>query len=125
MHGADSKGISAIAVFQIARWSTRWAVQGCRPLPCVPEPLSLGEGVGLDDYLSRIGPATARRIDGRFRSAIAAVEAIDGPLEVAIGRQAGAVDRAHAECRALEILLKTGVASVLGVTLTFKATDGD
>jgi predicted lipoprotein len=84
-----------------------------------------GQGVGLDDYLARIGPATARRIDDRFQSAIAAVRAIDGPLEVAIGRQAGAVDRAHAECRALEILLKTEVASVLGVTLTFKATDGD
>jgi predicted lipoprotein len=67
----------------------------------------------------------SRRRRCSLGSAIAAVQAIDGPLEVAIGRQAGAVDRAHAECRALEILLKTEVASVLGVTLTFKATDGD
>jgi predicted lipoprotein len=84
-----------------------------------------GDGVGLDDYLARIGPATARRVDDQFQKAIASVQAIDGPLERAIGHQAAVVERAHTECRALEILLKTEVASLLGVTLTFKATDGD
>lgn len=84
-----------------------------------------GDGVGLDDYLAGIGPATARRVDDQFRKAIAAVEAIDGPLERAMGQQSSVVERAHAECRTLEILLKTEVASLLGVTLTFKATDGD
>ncbi len=84
-----------------------------------------GDGVGLDDYLAGIGPAAARRIDDQFRKAINAVEAIDGPLERAMEHQASVVEHAHAECRALEILLKTEVASLLGVTLTFKATDGD
>jgi predicted lipoprotein len=84
-----------------------------------------GEGPGLDDYLAQVAPAIARRVADQFARATAAIQAIDRPLEIAIGGQAGAVERAQAECRALEILLKTEVAAALGVTLTFKATDGD
>ncbi len=81
-----------------------------------------GDGAGLDDYLAQVAPATARRIEERFARVIAAVEAIERPLESRSKGQAAAVERAQVECRALEILLKTEVASALGVTLTFKAT---
>jgi predicted lipoprotein len=84
-----------------------------------------GDGLGLDDYLAQVAPATARRVAEQFTRATAAIQAIDRPLEIAIGGQTAAVERAQAECRALEILLKTEVAAALGVTLTFKATDGD
>jgi predicted lipoprotein len=84
-----------------------------------------GEGIGLDDYLGRLKLQTARRVDAQFQKAIAAVRAIDGPLEQVAGRREEAITRAHDECRALEILIKVEVASALGVTLTFKSTDRD
>lgn len=84
-----------------------------------------GDGIGLDDYLAQLKSPAARRVDVQFRKAIDAVRAIDSPLEQAIDVKAQAITRAHDECRALEILLKVEVASTLGVTLTFKSTDGD
>jgi uncharacterized protein len=84
-----------------------------------------GDGMGLDDYLRQLKSPTARRVDVQFQKAIEAVQAIDGPLEQATGAREQAVNQAHEECRALEILLKVEVASALGVTLTFKSTDGD
>jgi predicted lipoprotein len=84
-----------------------------------------GDGMGLDDYLRQLKSPTAGRVDAQFQKAIDAVRAIDGPLEQATGAKEPAIKQAHAECRALEILLKVEVASTLGVTLTFKSTDGD
>jgi predicted lipoprotein len=84
-----------------------------------------GDGPGLDDYLRQLNAATARRVEAQFQKAIAAVQAIGGPVELAVAANPDQVRRAHDECRALEIMLKTEVVSSLGVTLTFKATDGD
>jgi predicted lipoprotein len=84
-----------------------------------------GEGAGLDDYLAQLKSPAARRVDAQFQKTIAAVTVIDSPLEQAITTRAAAVRLARDECRALEILIKTEVASTLGVTLTFKSTDGD
>jgi predicted lipoprotein len=84
-----------------------------------------GPGIGLDDYLGSLKLQTAHRVDAQFRKAIDAVRAIDGPLEQVAGRREAAIARAHDECRALEILIKVEVASTLGVTLTFRSTDGD
>lgn len=89
------------------------------------EMFSGGQGAGLDDYLKQLKSQTARRVDAQFQKAIDAVQAIDGPLEAMASTRAQAIQRAHDECRALEILLKVEVASTLGVTLTFKSTDGD
>ena len=84
-----------------------------------------GSGAGLDDYLRQLKSPTARRVDAQFQKTIAAVRAIDRPLEQAIVTRQQAVTQAQDECRALEIMLKTEVVSTLGVTLTFKSTDGD
>ena len=84
-----------------------------------------GEGIGLDDYLAQLKSPAARRIDAQFQKTIAAVRAIDSPLEQAIASKERVVTAAQEECRALEILLKTEGVSALGVTLTFKSTDGD
>jgi predicted lipoprotein len=83
------------------------------------------DGVGIDDYLQQIKLPVARRVDAQFQKAIDAVRAIDGPLEETTDGIERAVRRAHDECRALEIMIKTEVASTLGVTLTFKSSDGD
>ena len=84
-----------------------------------------GEGAGIDDYLRQLKAPAARRIEAQFQKAIDAVKAIDGPLEEGNEAVERAVKRAHDECRALEIMMKTEVVSTLGVTLTFKSADGD
>src|SRR5262245_6698034 len=84
-----------------------------------------GVGVGVDDYLRMLKSPTAGRAEAQFQKAIDAVRLLDSPLEDAIVARPYAVKRAHEECRLLEIMLKTEVASSLGVTLTFKARDGD
>ncbi len=84
-----------------------------------------GDGAGLDDYLRQLNAPAARRIEAQFQKAIAAVKAIDGPVERVVVANPQIVVRAHDECRALEIMMKTEVVSTLGVTLTFKSTDGD
>jgi uncharacterized protein len=83
------------------------------------------DGAGLDDYLTQLKAPTARRVDMQFQKSIEAVRALGAPLEKAIDTRERAVRQAHEECRALEVLLKVEVASTLGVTLTFKSTDGD
>src|SRR5262245_2623092 len=82
-------------------------------------------GAGIDDYLKTLNPASARRVDTQFQKTIDAVRAIGVPLEQAVETRQKAVELAHNECRALELLLKVEVTSTLGVTLTFKSTDGD
>jgi predicted lipoprotein len=84
-----------------------------------------GDGPGLDDYLARVGSTAGARTVAQFQKAIAAVQAIGGPLDRATVANPDAVKAAREACRALEMLLKIEVASALGVTITFKATDGD
>jgi predicted lipoprotein len=83
------------------------------------------DGLGIDDYLRQLKSPAAGRVDLQFQKAITAVRALGGPLEQAIATRQDAVRRAHEECRALQIMLKTEVASTLGVTITFKSTDND
>jgi predicted lipoprotein len=84
-----------------------------------------GEAAGIDDYLAQLSPQNAMRLDDRFQKTIAAVQALGGPIEQAIGPRESALRQANDACHSLEMLLKVEVASTLGVTLTFKATDGD
>jgi hypothetical protein len=104
-------------------WSGRWRQASPHRRRCRLR--SGGDGIGLDDYLVRMKSPAAHRVDAQFQKAIDAVQAINAPLEEAIGARERVVKQAHDECRALEILLKVEAASTLGVTLTFKSTDGD
>ena len=84
-----------------------------------------GDGAGVDDYLRQLNAPAARRVEAQFKKAVTAVQEIGDPLERAVTTRERTIARAQEECRALEILLKVEVASTLGVTLTFKSTDGD
>jgi len=79
--------------------------------------------------LSVLVRAVSRPADDATRAAIAhaidSVTAIGGPLENVVVVDRERVARAAADVRALEVALKTQVASALGVTLTFTAGDGD
>ena len=100
--------------------------QGLLALLTAAEAVFAGRtGPGIDDYLRLLKSPAAGRMDAQFQKTIDAVQRLGGPLEQAMAAHPDAVKRAHEECRALEIMLKTEVASTLGVTLTFKARDGD
>lgn len=82
-------------------------------------------GLGLKDALKTLNPALGERAQGDFTTAIAATRAIGEPLEKAIVDRRDAVQTAIDKTRALEVLFKVDLASVLGVTLTFTSGDGD
>ncbi|HKX62952.1 MAG TPA: imelysin family protein [Verrucomicrobiae bacterium] len=82
-------------------------------------------GFGLVAQLEQIGSPTAQRVERQFQTALKALEAIGAPLEKTLPLDRAVVLRAYEECKTLEILLKTEMASALGVTLTFNSTDGD
>ena len=84
-----------------------------------------GDGLGLDDAVKRINPSLEKRVDEHFEAAIGAVRALAMPLETAATQNRAGLQAACDKTHALELLLKVDVASALGVTLTFTATDGD
>ena len=102
-----------------------WMPDGRAMLVGAKAVFSGASGAGIDDYLGQLNAGTARRLDAQFQKAIDAVRALAVPLDQAIAARPQAVVDAHEQCRALEILLKVEGASALGVTLTFKAIDGD
>lgn len=89
-----------------------------------------GPGLGLDDYLDFVGathddqPLSAA-INDQFDRALAALRAIDGPLETAVATDLADVQAAYDEVLALLALVKGDMTNHLGVTITFNLNDGD
>jgi predicted lipoprotein len=83
------------------------------------------EGLGLDDYLRALNPALETRIEQQFQKAITALQAVESPIEEAVGDRKEFVQRAYEAIRDLEILFKVDLASALGVTIMFNSNDGD
>jgi len=84
-----------------------------------------GDGAGFDDQLRQMGSPLPARLDAQFDRTLAALNAIGGPMEVALRQNKPALEAARDQCRALEVLLKVDLVSALGVTLTFTSGDGD
>ena len=92
-----------------------------------------GEGddaPGFDDYLDFVG-ATAETgmlsqlIDERFTNALAAIDAIELPLAVAVAEDADGVAALYEAMRQLLIPLRVDMKSQLSILLTFSDRDGD
>ena len=89
-----------------------------------------GDGPGLDDYLDFIGATYGEEplsqvIVSQFDAALAALRAIDGPLETAVQSNPAQVESAYDETLSLLTLLKADMVNQLGLTLTFNDNDGD
>ncbi|MBP6786466.1 MAG: imelysin family protein [Candidatus Promineofilum sp.] len=89
-----------------------------------------GSGPGLDDYLDFIGAMSGEEplsqvIVRQFDAALAALRAIDGPLETAVQSNPAQVESAYQETLSLLTLLKADMVNQLGLTLTFNDNDGD
>jgi predicted lipoprotein len=89
-----------------------------------------GQGSGLDDYLDFLDATYEEQplsqvIHDQFDAALAALNAIDEPLETAVVTQPEKVNAAYDELHELLILLKVDMVNQLGIILTFNDNDGD
>lgn len=83
-------------------------------------------GKGLSDYLIALNQATLNEaLIAQFDKAIAAVQVIPDPMSTAFSTDPEKIEAAYKELQKLLTLLKTDVASVTGVQITFTDNDGD
>lgn len=85
------------------------------------------DGPGIDDYLANFDPALAKEIAGGLTNVMTLLEKIDRPIEKAVHDPElyTVVTNAADLSRQIEITMKTDLASLLGVTITFDGLDGD
>lgn len=87
-------------------------------------------GPGLDDYLDHVEAAYGEgllsdAIEAQFDAALAAANAVQGPLSEAVTTQPQAVTKVYDELQKLIVLTKTDMPAALGVTITYSDSDGD
>ncbi len=87
-------------------------------------------GPGLDDYLQYIGAEkNGRPLDSiireQFQAARQALEAVSDPLSAAVDNDKDAVDKAYTEITKNVVNLKTDMASVLCVAITYVDNPSD
>ena len=89
-----------------------------------------GDGLGFDDYLDFLGATygdkpLSREVNARFAAALAALRAIDGPLETAVQTHPAQVETAYQAMRELMTIIKVDMINQMGLTMTFNDSDGD
>jgi predicted lipoprotein len=84
-----------------------------------------GQDGGVAQLVRSTSPDAAGPVDAAMKRTLEAVDGLGPSLPEAVRRDRPAAQRASAAGKALEVALKTNVASALGVTLTFTAGDGD
>ncbi len=90
-------------------------------------------GTGFDDYLqARSGVSSSvneisldASILAEFDATIALLEAIGDPLSASIAVDAAPAQQVFAQLQKLSVLLKTDMASILGVVISYQDNDGD
>ncbi|MCC9168814.1 imelysin family protein [Pontibacter harenae] len=87
-------------------------------------------GPGLDDYLDHVdarynGGLLSDAIEAQFDVALAAANAVQGPLSEAVTTQSQAVTKVYDELQKLIVLTKTDMPAALGVTISYTDNDGD
>ncbi|MCJ8164085.1 imelysin family protein [Pontibacter sp. E15-1] len=87
-------------------------------------------GQGLDDYLDHVkapynGGLLSEAIEAQFDAALAAADAVQGPLSDAVTTQPVAVTKVYDALQKLIVLTKTDMPSALGVTISYTDNDGD
>lgn len=90
------------------------------------EPLDAGLGEYLD-YLDRspVDQNLSSAIRARIESVLEAIAGVPAPLSRAVTESPAEVERAFDAMRPLLVLVKTDMAALLGITVTFSDNDGD
>jgi predicted lipoprotein len=89
-----------------------------------------GDGLGFDDYLDFLNAAygeipLSQAVNEQFDASLAALRAIDGPLETAVTSNPAQVEAAYEALRQLLAMFKADLVSQMGLTMTFNDSDGD
>ena len=82
-------------------------------------------GPGISDIVLGLSGETDERMRERFTSALAAIDAVEPPLRVAIAKRPEQVQAVYDRLSELQRTLSTEVVSLLGVSVGFSDTDGD
>jgi len=82
-------------------------------------------GQGLGALVGAVAPPAHERIRGALASAVASMQSFTEPLEKVALADHSKIDALLAKCKALEVALRSDLASALGVTLTFTSSDAD
>ena len=83
------------------------------------------EGLGLSDLVRPLSEETDDSMREHFTDVLAAVDAVDGPLKVALVERPDQVRGLYDQLASLQRTLSTEVVSLLGVSVGFTDTDGD
>lgn len=83
------------------------------------------EGLGLSDLVRPLSEKTDEAMRANFADALAAVDAVNGPLKVALAERPEQVRALYDHLAVLQRTLSTEVVSLLGVSVGFTDTDGD
>ena len=82
-------------------------------------------GLGISHLVIPLSSAADERMRSQFEAALAAVDAVDGPLRAAIVDRPAQVRVVYDRLMELRRTLNTEVVSLLGVAVGFSDTDGD
>lgn len=83
------------------------------------------EGLGVSHLITPLSTAADERMRSQFEAALAAVDAVEGPLRAAIVERPEQVQEVYDRVMELRRTLNTEVVSLLGVAVGFSDTDGD
>lgn len=80
---------------------------------------------GISALINPLSEETDRRLREQFTAAIQAVDAVEGPMKVAITERPEQVSTLYDRLADIQLTLATEVVSLLGVSVGFSDTDGD
>ena len=83
------------------------------------------DGLGVSHLVTPLSTAADERMRIRFAGALAAVDAVDGPLRAAVVDRPAQVRAVYDRLLELRRTLNTEVVSLLGIAVGFSDTDGD
>ena len=83
------------------------------------------QGLGRADLIRPLSEDTDQRLKDQFAAAIAAIDAVEGTLRVAIEERPDQIRNVYESLQDVQITISTEVVSLLGVSVGFTDTDGD
>ena len=86
---------------------------------------AVAERLGISDLVAHLSEETDQRVRDQLAAAIAAIDAVEGPLLVAIAERPDQVRTMYERLQELQRTYATEVVSLLGVSVGFTDTDGD
>ena len=86
---------------------------------------NLDGSLGIADLVAPLSDETNERMRGHFQDVMAALDAVEGPLNDAVQNRSSQVQAIYDRIAELRRTLNTEVVSLLGVAVGFSDTDGD